>query len=66
MVCDNSFINHILEDCIIDGFISDCSINTADLVSLSDVESSKADVISIADTEDEEVPPAPAPETGST
>lgn len=51
MVCDNSFINHIPEDCIIDGYISDCSISTTDHVSLSDMEGSEADVIFIADTE---------------
>lgn len=53
IVCDNCFINHSPEDCIIDGFISDCNTNTADLVSLSGDESSDNGVISIPDDNDD-------------
>lgn len=50
-MCDNCFVDHNPEDCIIDGPISDCNIDTIDLVSFSDGESNEADIISITDTE---------------
>lgn len=58
MVCDNCFINHIPEDCIIDGHISDYSFSSASLISLSDAEDTEDDVISISEIEPEEEAPA--------
>ena len=65
MVCDYYFTDHVVEDHIIDRFASDYSINTADLASLSNVESSKDESIYIPDTDSREFPQAPA-DTGST
>ena len=41
MMCDSCFIDHIREDCVIDGHISNCNINTVNVVQFSDVEGSK-------------------------
>lgn len=52
MICDNCFIMHTPEDCIINGYVSYCSTDTVDLISLSDDENSNDAVIFIPDDND--------------
>ena len=52
MVCDNCFITHTPENCIIDGSDSDEGTNLVDIVSLSDGEGSEGGIISL--TNDDE------------
>lgn len=56
MVCRNRFINHSPEDYIIDGFVSNCSTNTTDLISLFDNATGEDEVISIPDDNDVGLP----------
>lgn len=53
-VCDNCFNDHVPEDCIWDGYVSDCSLSSASLASILDTEDGEASIISISEAEDGE------------
>ena len=52
MICDNCFITHTPENCVIDGSDSDEDTNIVNIVSLSDGEGSEEGIISVIDDDE--------------
>lgn len=64
MVCHNCFNDHVPEDCIWDGYFSDCGLSVASLTSLPEMEDDEVSIISIMDTEEDEARIVHIPEDG--